>query len=72
MYPHGEAEVRTVWMRELASVLGNRYIYSCPHLSQGAWHLPSQRLLEGLTARQTPAFRRGRRHLPSRFVDETD
>jgi len=29
--PHCEAELPKVWMRELESVLGRRYIYFCPN-----------------------------------------
>jgi uncharacterized protein with PIN domain len=29
--PHCEAELEKIWMRELESVLGKRYIYFCPH-----------------------------------------
>ncbi len=28
---HCSAELRTVWMRELRTVLGRRHIYFCPH-----------------------------------------
>ncbi len=31
VYPHGETELPKVWMRELESVLGKRYIYFCPN-----------------------------------------
>ncbi len=27
--PHCSSELRTVWMRELKSVLGKRYVYFC-------------------------------------------
>jgi hypothetical protein len=29
--PHCSKQLGTVWMRELTSVLGKRYIYFCPH-----------------------------------------
>ena len=29
--PHCSTELRTVWMRELTSFLGKRYIYFCSH-----------------------------------------
>jgi uncharacterized protein with PIN domain len=29
--PHCSSELRTVWMNELKSTLGRRYIYFCPH-----------------------------------------
>jgi uncharacterized protein with PIN domain len=29
--PHCETELSKVWMRELESVLGKRYIYFCPN-----------------------------------------
>ncbi|MBE0534767.1 MAG: hypothetical protein IH624_03795 [Phycisphaerae bacterium] len=28
--PHCEAPLETVWMHELASILGRRYVYFCP------------------------------------------
>jgi uncharacterized protein with PIN domain len=29
--PHCSSELLTVWMRELKSTFGRRYIYFCPH-----------------------------------------
>ena len=28
--PHCSAELKTLWMQELQSVLGKRYVYFCP------------------------------------------
>jgi len=29
--PHCSSELRTVWMRELKSIFGKRYVYFCSH-----------------------------------------
>ncbi len=29
--PHCQAELQTIWMRELRGVLGRRYVYFCSH-----------------------------------------